>query len=258
MKITVLGSGTFFVDKDISASSFVLDTGEKKCLIDCGPGTLLKLSQAGFSFKDLDYIFISHFHPDHTSDLFPLFMNYRLSDTFSPGTLTKYPTFYGPEGLSKFMLDYSNLVELHSVEGYDNVKFVDYTSEMKIGDFTLKTFKVEHKAFNLDTRAYALRFEIDGKVIAFSGDSAKCEGVQNACKDVDVFVCDTSYPSDQKVNNVHMNTTEIAEISKNGNVKKLVLDHFYPSFMRYDLVKEVRAGFEGEIVKAKDFDIIEV
>jgi hypothetical protein len=29
MKLHILGSGTFFVDKNISASSFVLDTGKR-------------------------------------------------------------------------------------------------------------------------------------------------------------------------------------------------------------------------------------
>lgn len=227
-------------------------------LIDCGPGTLVKLSQAGIKVDDIDYVFVTNFHPDHTSDLFPLFMNYRLSDIFTPGVMKKYPTFYGPKGLSKFMLDYSDLTDLHSVEGWEKIKFVEYRPSMEVGGFTITTFRVEHKAFNVDAKAYALRFEIDGKVIVFSGDCARCDEIQNACKDADLFVCDTSYPSNQAVNSVHMNTTEIAEISENGNVKKLLLDHFYPCFDNYDLVKEVQDSFKGEVLKAKDLDIIEI
>jgi ribonuclease BN (tRNA processing enzyme) len=258
MKLIILGSGTFFVNKQVTASAFILDTGTKKILIDCGPGTLVKLAQAGVDIKEIDYVFLTHLHPDHSSDIFPLFMNYRLSDTFTPGVITKFPVFFGPEGLYTYFVDYSRLCELQAVENWDKIQMKDYEPNMKFDDLVVKTFKVEHKAFGFDVKAYALRFEVENKVIVFSGDSAKCKGIQDACKDADLCVCDTSFASDQAVNNVHMNTTEIAEISQNGNVKKLVLDHFYPKFNSYDLVGEVKAGFKGEVVKAKDLDEIEI
>jgi ribonuclease BN (tRNA processing enzyme) len=257
MKLVILGSGTFFVNKDVSASSFILETEDKKILIDCGPGTLMKLSQAGIDVKEIDYVFITHLHPDHSSDLFPLFMNFRLTDIFAPGTITKYPVFYGPEGLHQFLVDYSHITQLHAVEGWNKIKMKDYTPKIVLEDLVVKTFKVEHKAFDIDAKAFALRFEINKKVIVFSGDSAKCKGIQNACKDADLFICDSTNPADQPVNNIHMNTSEIAEISQSGKVKKIVLDHFYPQFSNYDLVKEVKEGFKGDVIKAKDLDIID-
>ncbi|MBD3280926.1 MBL fold metallo-hydrolase, partial [Candidatus Dojkabacteria bacterium] len=60
IKLTTLGSGTFFVNKDVSASAFLLQVDGKNILIDCGPGTLVKLSEAGFKLEDLDYVFITH------------------------------------------------------------------------------------------------------------------------------------------------------------------------------------------------------
>lgn len=257
MKLTTLGSGTFFISKEMSASSFVIDTGTKKLLIDCGPGTLVKLAQAGIDINDIDYVFLTHFHPDHSSDLFPLFMNYRLADIFAPSSDNKFPVFYGPKGLRKFMINYAKNSQLHSVEGWDKIEMVDYNSKMQIDDFTLKTFKVEHNAFNFKAAVYALRFEFNDKVITFSGDCASCDGVKKACKNADLFICDASFPASYKVNNVHMNTTEIAEISKEGKVKMIILDHFYPQFANYDLVKEVGNVFNGKILKAKDLDVME-
>lgn len=73
IKLTLLGTGTFFVTKDRSSSAFLLEADDKKVLMDCGPGTLMRLSQVGVSVEDLDYIFITHFHADHTSLSFPSF-----------------------------------------------------------------------------------------------------------------------------------------------------------------------------------------
>jgi len=55
-----------------------------------------------------------------------------------------------------------------------------------------------------------------------------------------------------------MNTTEIGDISSESKVKTILLDHFYPQFKKEDLVDEIRSGFEGEIVIAKDLDVLEV
>jgi ribonuclease BN (tRNA processing enzyme) len=59
------------------------------------------------------------------------------------------------------------------------------------------------------------------------------------------------------VTTAHMNTTDIGQISQKGKVKKLILDHFYPQFIKNDLKEEVEENFKGEIVKTKDLDIIE-
>ena len=257
MKLTILGSGTFFVDKDVTASAFVLETKESKILIDCGPGTLIKLAKAGIKPEDLDYVMITHFHPDHSSDLFPLFMNYRLSDFFEPEKLKKHPTFLGPEGFSDFLLKYSQLSELPAYEGYDKIKVEEYKPEMKLKDFTLKTFKTSHTAFNVQAKSYALRIEAEGKTIAFSGDAAKCEGLEKVSENADIFVCDTSYPKGKSAPS-HLDTSDIGEIAKKSKVKKLILDHFYPQFSNYDLVGEVRDIYDGEVIKAKDLDIINI
>lgn len=263
--LTVLGSGTFFVTDATSSSAFLLDTGSKKILVDCGPGTLVNLSRVGVAVNDLDYVFITHLHPDHTSDLFPLFMNFRLMDVFAPGTLKKYPVFCGPMGTEEYMLDYSHLTELHSWEGYNMIKVKEYMPRMKLDDFMVKTYPVTHKTFGVDVRAFALRFEVQKKVVAFSGDSAKCNGIEMACREADLFVCDTSYPEEWLKgfakgmdDHVHMSTTILGEISEKAHVKKILLTHFYPQFKRYKLEEEVKGVYKGEVVSARDGESMNV
>jgi len=257
MKLTILGSGTFFVNATVSASAFVLEINGKNILIDCGPGTLVKLAMAGYKLEDIDYVFISHFHPDHSSDLFPLFMNVFLADKFTPGGVIKFPKFFGPVGLDKFLSDYSKLTELPAYDGWNKIQVNDYSPEMILEDFKVKTFKVTHAAFGFQARAYALRFEYDNKVIVFSGDTAMCEGIQQACENADVFVCDMSFPKTMNTN-VHLNTSEVGEIAEKGKVKKLIVDHFYPQFDTDTLISEVKETYSGNIVKAKDLEVIEL
>jgi ribonuclease BN (tRNA processing enzyme) len=258
IKLTTLGSGTFFVNKDVSASAFVLEAGGQTILIDCGPGTLVKLSHAGYTPGDIDHVLITHLHPDHTSDLFPFFMNFRLNDVFSPEVIDGFPTFWGPKRLSRYMLDYSHLSQLHSVENWGKIPFKPFGKEFKLGDITVKTYPVIHKPFGVDTEGYAIRFEIEGKVIAFSGDSCDCPGVREVCKDADIFICDASFPKSHEPDQIHMNTHEIGEIAEAGGVKEILLDHFYPQYSDVNLVGEVKEKYSGKVEKAVDLRVYQV
>jgi len=252
VKITILGSGTFFVNKNRSAPVYLLETDGKKILIDCGPGTLMRLSQLGLKPKDIDLIFITHFHADHTSDLFPFFMNLFLEDRFLGGKLLDCPEIFGPKGIYDFMVKISRLFQLPAVEKWGKIKIMEVKKQQRIGDIKIESFKVKHIALGVDAEANAYRFTIKDKIIAFSGDSAKCPGVKKVCRNADLFVCDTSQPKG-KGNPSHMDTVDIGNIAQEAGVKKVVLSHLYEQTDKIDLVKQVKEKFSSEVIRAKDF-----
>lgn len=258
MKLTALGSGTFFINETVTASSFLLEIGGKKVLIDCGPGTLVKLAHAGFSVEDIDYVFITHYHPDHTADLFPLFMNYRLLDVFSPKEDRKFPTFFGPKGIENFISKMAELTQLNGYKDWGKIKFVELEEENEIDDFKVFAYKVIHRPFNTDADALSFRFEHKGKVLSYSGDTSDCKGVRNSSKNSDLFVCDMSFPKSFKPSDIHMNTTEVGQISKDCDVKKVLVYHLYPQFDTKELVCEVQEVYKGEILVAKDLESYEI
>jgi len=255
MKITILGTGTFYVNSTRSGPSYLLEVDDKKILIDCGPGTLMRLSQIGIKVEDLDYIFISHFHADHTSDLFALLMNFRLKDFFSNEKEYKTPIVFGPKGIKNFIKKLSRVYELLAFDNYSKVEYKTYKKSIQIGKVKVKTFKVSHTAFGLMAKSYALSFEFNGKIFAFSGDSVMCQGLADASKEADLFVCDASYAKD-KGSPAHLNTNEIGEIAQSSKVKKVVLTHFYPNTEQIDLVAEVKEKYLGEVVRGEDSMVI--
>jgi len=255
MKITILGTGTFYVDLKKSGPAYLIEADNKKILVDCGPGTLMRLSEIGVKPEDLDYIFLSHLHADHSSDLFALQMNLRLKEF--EGKEYKTPIIYGPKGIEEFTKKLSYVYELPAFDNYSKIEYKEYEEIMKLGEITVKAFKVDHTAFGFKTNAYALRFELDDAIFAFSGDSIKCEGLINACKKANLFICDASCSKDNG-SVAHLDTTDIGEVAEISQVDNVVLTHFYPKTKNIDLVSEVKEKYSGEVIMGEDLMELEI
>ncbi len=67
--LQVLGSGGPIADDGRASSAYLVWVdGVSKVLIDAGGGAFLRFGEAGASFRDLDFVGLSHFHTDHSAD----------------------------------------------------------------------------------------------------------------------------------------------------------------------------------------------
>src|SRR5437588_3366797 len=95
-RITLLGTGTSQITPERRASSVLIGLDDTKILFDCGHGVLQRLLEIGVRPNDINHIILSHFHPDHVSDLIPF---------FHAGAKAKYNPrktdlhVYGPDGV---------------------------------------------------------------------------------------------------------------------------------------------------------------
>ena len=72
MKIVTLGTGDAFASDGRASTSILLD-GTSKILLDCSPQAIQSLRKYNLSPNQIDYIFISHLHGDHSGGL-PFFL----------------------------------------------------------------------------------------------------------------------------------------------------------------------------------------
>jgi len=249
MKLTILGSGSFVSDLEHLGPGYLLEIGKKKILIDAGSGVQIQLLKLGIKLEDLDYIFITHFHNDHTSDLFSLNFRYRFLKKYIKPNLKKKLQIIGPPKIEEFICSLHKLYCLKLMYKVKAVICKDLSPEMKFTNFKARAFLVEHMQ---GAKCYAYRFEIDDKVIVFSGDTIKCKGIEKACKNADLFIADSSVSIHNPRNKFHWDTYEIAEVCQKQNVKKVILSHLFPQSLKYDLVSEVKENFKGKVVLAKD------
>jgi ribonuclease BN (tRNA processing enzyme) len=246
--IQLLGTGTIFSDENHSCASTLLRYRFANILVDIGPGTFDKLKQAEVAPEDLNYIFVTHFHPDHISDLVPLLLYYYLK---APDKSKEEIQVWGPPGLNNFILKMREAFG----DWLNPDKRIFKIRELvqptyKFPEFQLSWEKVVH-----NEESIGLRFTFDEKVIAFSGDSEYCHALVNLCRNATLAFLECSFP-DRNPKSGHLTPGGVAKIARQAKVQKVVLTHLYPETFKVDPVRQIKKEFDGTVGIGKDLQII--
>jgi ribonuclease BN (tRNA processing enzyme) len=153
-------------------------------LIDCGVTTLIGMRRLGFQPNDINTIFVSHLHGDHFGGL-PWF----LVDALYVSNRTRPLIVTGPKGIEARFLTaaealYPNITT--TKRGFE-LSFVEYEEQvpLEVGGVTVMPFEVRHPS---GAPPYALRFAIDGKVVAFTGDTGWVDVLCEVAQGADLFI----------------------------------------------------------------------
>ena len=250
MSVTILGSGTCVPSIRRSSASILVRCNDKLLLLDIGSGTLRRLAETGTSINDIDLIFLSHFHPDHCSDLVPFLFATKYA--FSQAR-NKELHLIGGQGLYHLLNGLKQVFGMWIVpEGYPF-----YLHEAKgtitFGNLVLRTLPLTHSESSI-----AFRIESpEDKVIVYSGDTDYCENIVALSRSADLLILECSLPEEMRVEG-HLSPSLAGKIARESRCKKLLLTHFYPPCDEHDLAGDVTKEFTGEIILAEDMMKIEV
>lgn len=238
MKVTVLGNNSTTATQGGACSSYLLEAEGKKILLDMGNGSIFNLKKR-VKLSEIDAIVLTHHHFDHLSDLF--LFRYEREGLKYMGQEVLPIDLYTPEmppWLEEKVLK-NDLFRLHVIQG---------NGEVQLGGLTMAFLEVFHL---LET--YALRCTHEGKVFTYSADTGVCQGIYDAAKDADLFLCEASYGSYEPYRmKHHLSGAEAGEIARESGVKKLLLTHL-PEEHLDRLLQEARRihedTFLSEILK---------
>jgi len=219
MRLTVLGSGDAFSSGGRFPSCYQIESGETRFLLDCGPSILPALKRAGISTSVYSRIFISHLHGDHIGGL-PFF----LLDAMFPSGRQEPLTLIGPAGLEtrlRLLCETMYPRFLDMPRGFD-LKFIELDKDVRceFDDFAITPFEVSHFS---GAPSFAFRFEIEGKIFAFSGDTGWTDNVVHVGRDADLYLIECCH-YDLKLP-MHLDYRTISENFERIGAKKYLLTH---------------------------------
>ncbi len=232
----LLGAGTCQIESERRASSVLIQLDDLPVLFDCGHGVLQRLLEAGISHNELNHIVVSHFHPDHVSDLIPLLhagawsrRNPRSSDLH----------IYGPPGLQRIIDGFRDIFGESALQqpAYDIL-----VHEIHSGQFSIDRYEFDFMSLP-PAGNHGLRFKWGDKYYAITGDSNFHEHEVAFLHNVDLAIIDSG----------HLEDDEIMQLAVASQAKTIICSHLYREIDAPKLqTLAEKAGYEGTILVGRD------
>jgi ribonuclease BN (tRNA processing enzyme) len=244
MHLQFVGCGDAFGSGGRFNTCFHLVGRDINVLIDCGATSLVALNKLAISRNDVAAIFVSHFHEDHVGGV-PFFLleanyvakrNRPLSIVGPPSLKARYAEimeagFPGTRDLElQFPLSLQELV---------------IGKRTEVGGLHVTSYHVLH-----DDRAgpcLGFRFEAEGKVIAFSGDTEWTDRVIDIGHEADLFICE-AYTRDKPIA-THMALSSLERHLDQIRPKRLILTHMSNDMLARRAELPFETAEDGLIVK---------
>ena len=260
-------------------------------LIDAGDGTARRLARGGYAIKNIDHVFITHLHDDHSAGLIPLMSIQYDLDRTKPVAIHGPP---GTEALVRAALQYLTVnADIRMSDGTVTIPIGKVFSGHDLGigtvfhdaNVTVKTVENSHFHFPAGspaygkTKSYSYRFETPDKTIVFTGDTGPSDALVDLAKNADMLVTEIgsfddfkalalktgrwqALPPDQQeryeyhMKSEHLAPEEVGKMAARAGVKTVVLTHIPATANPKDDYKRyadgVKKSFSGQVLIAKD------
>ncbi|MXW87064.1 MAG: MBL fold metallo-hydrolase [Boseongicola sp. SB0673_bin_14] len=262
LDVTLLGTGTPNPNPDRAGASYLFRAADFRFMIDCGPGALLRLGQAGANASDIDHMFFTHYHLDHWADFGPFLVNRWIQGNRTPLRV------YGPAGLQELV---SNVLALHRrdleyrrqirTEPKDLPEVV--ATEIDEGfvfdhqGLTVAPFDVAHYPIG---QPFGFRVEARGRKIVFSGDTCPNDNLIRHALDADALIHEcveygawtaTDIAKDH-MQRAHTPPAELGRMATEARARLCVTTHMLAASQPDELHRQIRQEFSGPLVIGQD------
>ncbi len=234
MKLTVVGCSGSMPGPHSAASSYLLEHDGFRLVVDLGHGALGPL-QRYVEIGQIDAVAISHLHADHCIDLLAL----DVARAYGPYEVFGLLPVYGPAGLEERLWGASGASEAPVKRSTFAFEELPLTSQ--IGPFRIRTARMAHPG-----EAYAIRFDVDGASLVYSGDTGPCEELPELADGVDVLLVEASaVDGEQNPPHLHLTGVEAGEVAARAGVGHVVLTHVPPWNSTEVALAEAARAFRG-------------
>ncbi|HSS48330.1 MAG TPA: MBL fold metallo-hydrolase, partial [Thermoanaerobaculia bacterium] len=186
-------------------------------------------------FTRLDALVLSHLHPDHCADLYPLqvALRYRVD-----GAL-RLP-LYGPPGTLEAL---GGLLGADGAAGLGDTfpfRAVDAGDTVDVAGCRLRFLRTDHPGHTL-----AIRVEAGAGTLTYSADTGPNADLAGFAQGSDLLVCEATYQEGKVGGAAHLTARQAGETARRAGVRELAITHIWPTFDPQVTLAEARSAAAG-------------
>jgi ribonuclease BN (tRNA processing enzyme) len=217
VRVRFLGSGNAFSDGGRANAAIHVTAPGVSLLLDCG-GSALPAIKKHVDPATIDAVAVTHLHGDHFGGVVFLVIEQHFAGRTKelvvggPPSLEArlraaeqalYPDFFGPTTL-----------------GFPLRTVVLGATATELGGARVSAHEVRHVRL---AEPHGLRVEVEGKVVAYSGDARWSEHLVPVARGADLFICEASHFD--REDPAHINYRQIMAHRAELGAKRIVLTH---------------------------------
>jgi ribonuclease Z len=271
IRVTLLGTGTPRLNSDRFGQSILIEAGTEKFIFDCGRCTLQRLFQTGTPITDVNNLFLTHLHSDHTVGIPDLWL--------TPWIFGRWEVpfhVWGPVGTEKMMSKLQEAYEydihirpIHDLLPTQGVKVLAQDIHEGVvyekNGVKVTAFEVDHRPIK---PSFGYRVDYEGKSVVFSGDTRFCENLIKFSKNVDLLIHNVSAAREeelrqserlQNIMDLHLSPEEAGKVFTRAKPKLAVYTHMVLYSVNIEeIVTLTRQTYSGPLVIGEDLMSFEV
>lgn len=216
-RVRFIGSGDSFGTGGRFQTCIVVDADGYRFLIDCGATSLVALKRAGVDPGSIDAVLLTHFHGDHCGGVPYLILDGQFARRERPLVVG------GPPGVRERMTDVfeAALPTSSRTEQRFGVTYIELGERpTTIGPLEVVGLPVAHLP---ETVPHGLRVRVDGRIVAFTGDTDWCDALPRLAEDADLFIAE-AYSFEKRIPQ-HLSHATLLAHRGELRAKRVVLTH---------------------------------
>ena len=260
IRVTFLGVGAALPAPGRTNCAYLIEAGEVRLLFDCGPAVLQQLAAVGRTPGDITHLYVSHAHGDHALG-FPMFRLWwtLLGRGDAPPPVVVAGAGTWPHLRAVWHHCYGEIPGF----GFREVELPDspHTFDLAPG-IVLRTWPMIHSSV---FPVLGARFEIAGRVVAFTADTARCDNIAALGRGADLLVADARHadtvpPPRPDQSAYHCSARDVGTYAALAGAERLALVHIGAEYegRHADLVAEARTEFAGFVSAPSAGEVIEI
>ena len=242
LTVRFVGSGDSCGSGGRFQTCIVVDGPRSRFAIDFGASSLIALSQQGVDHNSLDAILLTHLHGDHCGGV-----PFLLMDAMLGARRTRPLVVAGPRDLRPRMDAIRDA--LFPGSGAMTPRFPLEWIAMEPGrahpvlDLVVTPEPARHTR---ETSPTALRVEVDGRVVTYTGDTEWTEDVARAARGADLLIAEC-YFHDKPVK-WHLNYPDIVAHAKGVGARRVILTHMSREMLAHAGAVPEECAYDGLVV----------
>jgi ribonuclease BN (tRNA processing enzyme) len=242
--VTFAGSGDAFGSGGRCQACIVVRAGQRPpILLDCGATSLVALKRQDVDSNTIAAVVVSHLHVDHYGGLPLLILDGQFRRRIASLTVV------GPAGTTERLTAALEVMfpgSSTTCRRFDVnvVELQPDAAPTTIEDATVRAVEVDHGM--PDNASLGLRLDIDGKSIAYSGDTAWTDTLVDIAADSDLFIAE-SYFWDKPVP-YHLRHADLVAHRDQLTSRRIILTHMSEDMLAHAHKAVFDLAYDGRVV----------